>query len=571
MVRLTEIDGVPTVLGPTTGPMHAGLVFRVGQADERLARRGITHLVEHLALHNIGVADYHYNGATTPEFTYFHTQGTAADIVPFLTGVCAALRELPMHRLETEKEILRTEQSGRGGALGESMAVWRYGARDYGLHGYPEWGLPAIGPEELRAWVAHFFTRGNAALWIAGDEVPAGLRLDLLDGPRRPAPAPSSALPKTPAYFRGDAGAVVWDSVVPRSALSGVFLGVLERAMMRSLRQEQGLSYSVTTDYDARADGTALVTAAADALPEKRGAVLGGFVDVLAALRFGRVEENDVRAVVARRCDELTRAEEQGARLPGQAFALLTGRPLESQSLERVLAETQAVTARQVAEVAAAAWENGLLMTPGGRDADWTGLTAAPSVSPHLVGGTQHRSLENPDVRLIVGPEGVAIVDSDGDGTSVRYDSAAVVLAWPDGGRLFIGTDAFTVRIEPTMFHDAARAIPWLDQHIPPGVRVDQPPRDPEKIPRPEAPATRPGTVAPPKSATGRIVALVLAIPLTLALVLLDIIVVVALASGEETGALVVTLIVCLLATLAAALAIRWGARGLRAYRSARA
>nr|WP_117212210.1 insulinase family protein [Allorhizocola rhizosphaerae] len=30
--------------------MAAGLVFRVGQADETLATHGISHLVEHLAL-----------------------------------------------------------------------------------------------------------------------------------------------------------------------------------------------------------------------------------------------------------------------------------------------------------------------------------------------------------------------------------------------------------------------------------------------------------------------------------------------------------------------------------------
>ncbi|MDX5570791.1 hypothetical protein PYK79_56245, partial [Streptomyces sp. ID05-04B] len=33
-----------------------------------------------------------------------------------LNSVCAGLRDLPMERLETEREILRTEAAGRGGA-----------------------------------------------------------------------------------------------------------------------------------------------------------------------------------------------------------------------------------------------------------------------------------------------------------------------------------------------------------------------------------------------------------------------------------------------------------------------
>ena len=55
--------------------MHAGLIFRVGRADETLARPGITHLLEHLALHRHGLADYHYNGATGRAITHFHIAG----------------------------------------------------------------------------------------------------------------------------------------------------------------------------------------------------------------------------------------------------------------------------------------------------------------------------------------------------------------------------------------------------------------------------------------------------------------------------------------------------------------
>lgn len=502
MVRRLEVDGVPTLLAPTTGPMHAGLAFRVGFADEPLAKRGITHLIEHLALHSFGVADYHYNGATGVEHTYFHMRGAEADIVKFLNGVCAGLQELPMQRLEVEKEILRTEENGRGEGATDGLALWRHGARDYGMPAYPEWGLTGITPDDLRAWVAYWFTRENAALWIAGPDVPAGLRLTLPSGQRRPAPPPSSALPVRPAYFRGPANVVAWNAVVPRRPAASIFAGVLERALFRSLRQESGLSYTVQTDYDPRGDGTAVLTALADALPEKQDAVLGGFVDVLAAARVGRIDPAEVTAVVNQRCEDLARAEEIGARLPGMAFGLLAGRA--PQSVEEVLAELRAVTRDDVAEVGRVAVEDGLLMTPGRTTADWAGYTAAPDSSAEVVHGTPYPSLERPDRRLIAGDDGISAVDQE-NLVTVRFHQCSAVLSWPDGARRFVGHDGIQVHVEPTLYANGHAVVAALDTRVRPELRVAMPPRDPSRIPAPQpyvpavppaAPTSRGGPIA---------------------------------------------------------------------------
>ena len=91
-IRRTEVDGIRTVLAPAPGPVTAGLFFRVGVADETLATTGITHLVEHLALHRHGVSDLHYNGATAATYTLFHVTGTPGEVVTYLNGVCEALR-----------------------------------------------------------------------------------------------------------------------------------------------------------------------------------------------------------------------------------------------------------------------------------------------------------------------------------------------------------------------------------------------------------------------------------------------------------------------------------------------
>lgn len=122
-IRTTEVDSIRTVLAPAPGPVTAGLFFRVGVADETLATAGITHLVEHLALHRHGVSDLHYNGATAATYTLFHVTGTPDEVVTYLNGVCAALRDLPVERLETERDILRRKPRPRSRAQPPTAAV----------------------------------------------------------------------------------------------------------------------------------------------------------------------------------------------------------------------------------------------------------------------------------------------------------------------------------------------------------------------------------------------------------------------------------------------------------------
>jgi zinc protease len=53
------VDGVPVYShDASTALPSIALIFRVGFVDERFGQRGITHLVEHLALHNLRGASY---------------------------------------------------------------------------------------------------------------------------------------------------------------------------------------------------------------------------------------------------------------------------------------------------------------------------------------------------------------------------------------------------------------------------------------------------------------------------------------------------------------------------------
>ncbi|MFI6762254.1 M16 family metallopeptidase [Micromonospora sp. NPDC050417] len=491
MIREFQVDGVPTLLAPTDGPMQAGLVFRVGTADETLARSGITHLLEHLTLAPIALSDYHFNGATGPVTTSFQLQGSETDIGTFLVGVCRNLHDLPMQRLEMEKEILRTEWSSRSRGVMDGVPLWRHGARDHGLVSYPEFGLAMLTPDDLRAWASHYFTRENAVLWIAGDRIPAGLRLPLPAGRRHPVPAASSALPTTPAYFTNGSRAVAVDALVRRSTAAGAFTEVLERELFRSLRQEDGLSYTATAVYEPRGDGYASLRALADALPEKQWAVLGGFVDVLAKLNVGRIAQADLDAHVGKVEEALSSAAVHAARLPSFAFNLLVGHP--NLSIEQYRSELKQVTVADLHQVAREVMSSALLMVPDGCRADWAGFVEAPTHSTHALPGTAYAAIEG-DAELRFGADGISLLGPGGPLT-VRYAETAVLLAWPDGARQAIGHDGIGIRIEPTMFHLHPDAIPILDRQVPADRRVDMQARTPEQIP---APQPTPSAAKPP-------------------------------------------------------------------------
>ncbi|MFJ7155718.1 M16 family metallopeptidase [Streptomyces sp. NPDC101118] len=477
----TEVDGIPTLLAHRPGPVVAGLVFRVGRADETLATSGITHLTEHLALHRHGMGDLHYNGATSATHTSFLVEGDPAEVAEYLNGVCEALRDLPLERLETEKEILRTEAAGRAHGPLSDLPMWRYGARGHGLVSYTELGLGRIDAAAVRDWAAARFTRGNAVLWMTTDTLPEGLDLKLPAGPRHPVPAPSSALPVTPAHYPGEDGAMAMSTVVRRSVAATLFSDLLGKALFRDLRQKGGFSYTAQSDYTPRDPEYATITALADALPAKQGAVVGGFVDVLAALKAGRIDPEALEAARSARLKALDAPDLDARMLPARALELLEGQ--DPSDVGELRAGLRAVTAADVHEVAREAYENALFKVPG-RGLAWAGVAAAPRESAEVLTGTVFPYPGDDSVFLVVADEGISLV-SPGNDATVRYADCEAVVAYPDGARRLIGADGFSVAAEPTLFGLTPAALAAVDAAVPADRVVHAPARRQDQIPVP--------------------------------------------------------------------------------------
>jgi hypothetical protein len=480
MIRYAEVDGVPVLLSPAPGPIRAGLSFRVGFADETLATHGITHLVEHLALHRHGVTDYHVNGATGETMTHFLVAGDGSEVVDYMLGLCAALGDLPLSRLDAEKEILRVEASNKSMSPLHNMPLWRHGARDFGLSSYAELGLRRITADDVAAWSRQRFTRQNAVLWLTSDEIPAGLKLDLPDGRPMPLVTASSALPATPAYYPGPQNYVAAEMLVERSVAASAYAHLLQRILHRKLRQEAGLSYAVEAGYATRDRDTARVLAFADMMPEASGTVTNGFIKVLRELADGDIAEPDLAAAVKQYQDHIRKEDRDAGRLPGLAFDHLIGRPYRS--AEETGAALDAMTAADVHAVAAAAMQTALVMAPQGRRLEPLGLEPAPSQSRFAVRGTSYRSRLDPDVRVVVADDGVSTTSTFGAAT-VLFDECALLIRFPDGGRRLIGPDGITVSIEPGVYGIKPAVIERIDAAVGPAATVTMAERGADHIP----------------------------------------------------------------------------------------
>ncbi|MBB4680429.1 insulinase family protein [Crossiella cryophila] len=491
----TEIDGVPVFWSEHEGELTAGLVFRVGHADERLARRGITHLVEHLALHQAGARHDQSNGSVDATLTTFLTHGDAEHVRDFFASLCAALADLPVDRIPAENQLLLTEADGRSRDIQSSLAIWRYGAATYGLSGYDEFGVGLHSPEEVRAWARAWFTSGNAAMWLIGGPPPDGLRLELPAGPRVPTPEPTSTLRRTPAYFNASLNGVAASSVVERSTAATAYADLLQRRLFQSLRTAEGISYSQTATYDRRDAYLAEITAFADGLSSVHSRLVRGFTEVIDWLAELPPKEHEVAELIELRRAPLLDPRIRAGLPVGAAHAELFG--AEPPTIASVEAELETLCAEDIQDVGITVRDNILLMVPEGHTPAGDRYVAAPHTSTGRVEGEILLPIESAQPgeqnpfgpattgrpRLCVGPTGISLI-SGPEFITIRFADCAAMLAWPDGARHLIGRDGLHLRIEPTLWKYGAALPDLIDRGVPPGVVVPKPPRADQDIPR---------------------------------------------------------------------------------------
>ena len=163
---------------------------------------GTTHLVEHLALKTEWPPD-EFNASVSEVFTHFWFSGEPARALERLAVTAAGLRALPVQHLPRERQILRTEASGRGVhqlSLHSSLRFGPVGARPSVLRRVRIGARDALGRSD---WAARYFTDGNSVAYMTTPP-PDGFALDMPPGarvaPTRHEPIPYVAYPSACAF-----------------------------------------------------------------------------------------------------------------------------------------------------------------------------------------------------------------------------------------------------------------------------------------------------------------------------------------------------------------------------------
>ena len=466
----TERDGLPIVWAEQRERFQAGLVFRVGRADERATHNGITHLVEHLALPRQAPPGVEFNGFVSGSLTSFWVGGERDEALELLGAAVESVCDLP-DRLETERGILLTEEEGRGyGAIGAAAAA-RWGPRGPGLTGYREYGLRWLQLAEISAWAAARFTRDNAVLWMTGPP-PADFRLALPTGARQEAKlaAPIADVSFPVVYPYGGSGGVALALLMPRTSAASVAASIALERLRQRIRYSEGLSYMVDLSWDPLNAEIAHVVFLCDCQQGRERAVALALYETLDELASDGASEEEL----ARELEERQARYASPAGVPQMLFAHaadeLFGRPPTTRA--QLLEEAAAVTPGAAAAAVAESIQEALLLTPEKLQPS-PAWSLYPEFSPASVsGGRVFRSgwfgqrIGKRRSFIRAGSDGVTAVTPGGDFVTVRYDDCAAVERWPGDVRILLATDGVRLVVDPSHWKQGKRLVTTLDERI---------------------------------------------------------------------------------------------------------
>lgn len=467
-----ERDGVPVYWTPDAPRFTGVLMFRVGISDESVMTRGLTHLVEHLAMSEFTKTRprFPFNGSVDSLRTMFWATGTPEEVTAVLNGVCRSIAQLPLDRLEKECRVLRTESADRASNPAETFAFLRFGPRGHGLVGVYEFGLEVPTAAVVADWAARKFTRQNAAAWFSGP-VPDTLSFDSLPhGLRQPCPVSTGIddLRLPAAYFARDR-LVALAFVTPREDWFGVPLGIAADRLMNRLRFRDGLVYSVRwmlDHIDATSSHSMLWTNCLSDSVHKVEAALLEELDDLAVGGPTRSELQIVRDAFARAWRDPESIHE---RFDALAANDLLGFP--TRSTTELIADLDERPLEDWAKTVQSALATALLCLPAGASPTPDRFYPYPFTSKSRVEGHSYRAAiqrypwSKKAPKLVVGQDGVTWINPNGNFVTVRYEKCTAML-FPEGHLQLLGEDGFTisVRIEEWSRGDHAHAtiLQWL-------------------------------------------------------------------------------------------------------------
>lgn len=447
-----DVAGIPVFWSSGGGErLTASVRFRTGIADMSLPTVGWTRLAAETVLRFAEGPDVTIHGSLTALWTSFTIDGTPQAVCAALERLTACLRAAGDGGARmADKVIAAAEQGPRPGAFALAMR-WMFGARGFGLMGFPQFGLATAHPEAVWDLAVRRFTRGNAALCLDGPP-PPNLLLDLPPGTVTPLPDPA---PRTaPGAYAADSPDVLGVAVVPDAPATHQFLRALRTRVERALPGDSWHSYPATVHT------------------ERLGRDLLAGVSVTAP---GTYAVHAVQALLEAVHDL------DGHDLPGTDVATPDAALARAWSAadKHFLGEApRAEAANDDGSVATAFREGLFLGVPA--DAD---LVALPVTLPGVVhdapveGDTYLRRFghgDGTDAITIIGDEGLSQVDNLYQLT-ITWGEVAGMLVGDGDARVLVRGDGRAVDIDPALWSRGGDITAHLDRHVPGGSRIPWP------------------------------------------------------------------------------------------------
>jgi zinc protease len=469
-VARTEIDGVPVFSLDVPGPLQCMLAFRVGVVDETLPIRGITHLVEHLAMYPLMQSGSSHskeriNARVEALRTRFFATGTLEELKNFLHDLCQSLRSLPLDRLDGERKVLRTEGANRTGGSVKACWTWRFGPSGLGLCDWEEFGLRWLGPADVERWAGEWFTAQNAVLWLSGP-VPEGLTLELPSGKRKQLPAQRPLPYTTPAmYQQGDRFALL-HMLGPRTSPFMLSSFILNMRLRDRIRQRESLAYEVRANYLPLDKDTAEVTAFADSLQASSKAAADAMAEETRRLGEEGPQPAELEIVRAERRRAMENPESGFGRLDASAISELEGRDSRPDVVD---AEIESVTPEAMAQVVKASYTSAFLSLPQDVPMSVPGFTPIPLTSGRRYKGVQVLGMPgagHSDV-IDLSTEGISVTFPNRSYVGMAWNEIAAALWWADGRRTLFNVEGAGINFNPEKWREAPTVLGALQAHVP--------------------------------------------------------------------------------------------------------
>jgi len=458
-------------------PCEAWLLFRVGIADETLLTRGITRLALQVARTGVRHHDVDLDLVVEGAFAGFHLTGDPEDVAEVVAelGRCLVTpppSPSPRDRLEQARHDLLVSFDTRPLATGGLDAAIHFGATDYGLLGFDEFGLSSLDEEAVRAWTQRHLVGGNAVMaWSC--RPPDHLAITLPWGPRLATPRPIPTDLPTPRY-QSDLTQEGWAAVSLRVG-EGLAGAVAARMVVRRLREgagtmlrqrRTGVTPKVVLVSHPVLDGrTEVWNISCDGRPTEQSSAQLVF-DTAWLLADEGTSRRELRAVAADLKAELADENRIVLRALHAAVGdlLASGQPPDHRQPDLVAdLHPEAVRLAWIDALATAVW----LVSPNEDAPEGTGL-AGDELVPMPKKGTRYRAFDPADpTEIVLGEHVVAAVTSPTTGTVVPFRSCEGLIDLDGGVSMIVSTNGESFVIDPRAWIDGHQLLAAVHERVP--------------------------------------------------------------------------------------------------------